>query len=156
VASVRQLTSTYYALGDTRTPVTVATIDLCAFVVLALGLRGSFGHVGIGMAVTGSSLVQALLLSVWLKKRLPNLRLREIGVSAARTLLAAGAGVVVGRLVASAVAGHPGALGRALPGALGALAFVFSFLTLAWGLRSDELLLVAGPLVRRFRNKPAA
>ncbi|HVY27568.1 MAG TPA: murein biosynthesis integral membrane protein MurJ [Polyangiaceae bacterium] len=156
VASVRQLTSTYYALGDTRTPVTVATIDLCAFILLAVGLRGRFGHVGIGMAVTGSSLVQAVLLFGWLKKRLPNLRVREIGLSAARTLLAAGAAVVVARLVAAAVTGHAGALGRALPGALGSISFVSTFLALAWGLRSDELLLVASPIARRLRNKPAA
>ncbi|MES1184248.1 MAG: murein biosynthesis integral membrane protein MurJ [Myxococcales bacterium] len=158
VASVRQLTSTYYALGDTRTPVIVAAIDLCAFVALSLGLRGSFGHVGIGMAVTGSSLVQAGLLWVRLGKKLPSLRLREVGLSAAKTVLAAGAGVVVGRLVASAVSSSAdaGAWGRALPGALGAAAFVATFFALAWGLRSDELLMVTGPLVRRLRKKPAA
>jgi len=149
VASVRQLTSTYYALGDTRTPVTVAAIDLCAFIALSLGLRGNFGHVGIGMAVTGSSLVQALLLWHWLGKKLPTRRVREIALSATRTLLAAGAAIVVGRLASSAVAGHPGALGRALPGALGATVFVVTFVAFAWGLRSEELLLVIGPLRRR-------
>jgi putative peptidoglycan lipid II flippase len=156
VASVRQLTSTYYALGDTRTPVIVATIDLCAFIALALGLRGSFGHVGIGMAVTGSSLVQALLLWLWLGKKLPTLRLREIGISAGRTLLAAGAGVAVGRFIAAAVSGTTGAFGRAMPGALGAGGFMATFLLLAWGLRSDELLLVTTPLFRRLGKKPAA
>lgn len=158
VASVRQLTTTYYALGDTRTPVVVATIDLCAFVGLSLGLRGSFGHVGIGMAVTGASLVQAGLLWLWLGKKLPSLRWREIGLSAGKTLLAAGAGVAVGRLVASAVAHEAGAgaLERAMPGALGAASFVVTFLVLAWGLRSDELLMVSEPLFRRLRKKPEA
>jgi putative peptidoglycan lipid II flippase len=157
VASVRQLTSTYYALGDTRTPVLVAAIDLCAFIGLALGLRGSFGHVGIGWAVTGASLVQAGLLWLRLGKKLPSLRLSEIGLSAGKTLLAAGAGVAVGRLVASQVHGTAtGALGLALPGALGALAFLVTFLVFAWGLRSDELLMVTGPLARRFGKKPAA
>ncbi len=158
VASVRQLTSTYYALGDTRTPVLVATVDLCAFIALSLGLRGSFGHVGIGMAVTGSSLVQAGLLWLWLGKKLPSLRLREIGLSATKTLLAAGAGVVIGRLAAGAVAGtaSSGALGRALPGATGAAMFLVTFFAMAWGLRSDELLTVTGPLFRRLRKKPAA
>jgi len=157
VASVRQLTSTYYALGDTRTPVLVAAVDLCAFIALALGLRGGFGHVGIGMAVTGSSLVQASLLWVRLGKKLPTLRLREIGLSAGKTLLAAGAGVAVGRLVAGALTGaSEGALGRALPGALGATGFLATFLVLAWGLRSDELLMVLGPLSRRLGKKPAA
>jgi putative peptidoglycan lipid II flippase len=156
VASVRQLTSTYYALGDTRTPVLVAAADLCAFIALAVGLRGPFGHVGIGMAVTGSSLVQALLLLIGLRGKLPSLRLGEIGLSAGRTLLAAGAAVVVGRSVAGFLAPDPSALGRALPGALAAGAFVTAFLLLSWGLRSDELLLVAGPVLRRVRKNPAA
>ncbi|HEY6079625.1 MAG TPA: murein biosynthesis integral membrane protein MurJ, partial [Polyangiaceae bacterium] len=156
VASVRQLTSTYYALGDTRTPVIVAAIDLCAFIGLALLLRPSFGHVGISMAVTGASLVQAVLLWVGLGKRLPNLRAREIALSGGRTLLAAGAAVVAGRLLAQAVAGGSGALGLALPGVAGVFAFSAVFLLLSWGLRSDELLLVATPFARRWRKKPAA
>jgi putative peptidoglycan lipid II flippase len=156
VACVRQLTSTYYALGDTRTPVIVAAIDLCVFIALSLSLRGTFGHVGIGMAVTGSSLVQALLLWFWLGKKVPSLRLREIGLSAGKTVLAAGAGIVAGRLGAEAVSGQSGALGLALPGLIGSAAFICTFLVLAWGLRSDELLLVTHPLLRRFRNKPAA
>jgi putative peptidoglycan lipid II flippase len=156
VACVRQLTSTYYALGDTRTPVIVASIDLCVFIALCLGLRGTFGHVGIGMAVTGSSLVQALLLWLWLGKKLPSLRLREIALSGGRTLLAAGAAVVLGRLAAGAISGRPGALGAALPGLVGALVFISAFFVLALGLRSDELLLVLRPLQRRFVKKPAA
>ena len=156
VACVRQLTSTYYALGDTRTPVIVAAIDLCAFIGLALGLRGTFGHVGIGMAVTGASLVQACLLLVWLRPKLGTLHVKEVGFSALRTLLAAGAAVVVARLVAAALAGGSGSWGRALPGAGGAAAFLGTFLALAWGLRSDEFLLVTGPLLRRLRKKPAA
>jgi putative peptidoglycan lipid II flippase len=156
VACVRQLTSTYYALGDTRTPVIVAAIDLCAFIGLSLGLRGSFGHVGIGMAVTGASLVQAALLLLFLRKHMSTLRLREIGLSALRTLLAAAAAVVLARLVAAAVSGGSDSWGRAMPGLCGSVAFAATFLALAWGLRSDEFLLVAGPVLRRFRKKPAA
>ena len=156
VASVRQLTSTFYAMGNTRTPVIVAAIDLCVFIGLSLSLRGSFGHVGISMAVTGASLVQAVLLMAWLRKPLGTLYLKEIGLSALRTLLAAGAAVVVARLLAGAVAGGADAWGLALPGLVGAAAFGSVFLLLAWGLRSDEFLLVMGPLLRRLRKKPAA
>ena len=106
--------------------------------------------------MTGSSLVQAVLLWLWLGKKLPTLRLKEIGLSAGRTLLAAGAGVVVGRVVAGAVTGGSSAVARALPGALGSGAFLLTFFALAWGLRSDELLLVVTPLYRRLRKKPAA
>ena len=152
VASVRQLTSTYYALGDTRTPVVVAAIDLAAFIGLSLGLRGSLGHVGISVAITGASLVQALLLWLWLGRKLTSLRGREIALSAGRTVLAAGAAIVVARLLASSVAGGADALGRALPGLVGAGSFAVVFLLFAWGLRSDELVLVASPILRRFRK----
>jgi putative peptidoglycan lipid II flippase len=154
VASVRQLTSTYYALGDTRTPMIVAATDLVAFIGLSLGLRGSLGHVGISVAITGASLVQALLLWVWLGKKLPSLHGREIAIAAFRTLLAAGAAVVVARMLAKAVTGSEGALGQALPGLVGAGTFGLVFLLFAWGLRSDELVLVASPILRRFRKTP--
>jgi putative peptidoglycan lipid II flippase len=156
VASVRQLTSTYYALGDTRTPVMIAALDLAVFIGLCLGLRGSLGHVGISLAVTGASLVQALLLWLWLGRRLPNVPNRQILVSAGRTVLAAGAAVVVARLLAQAVSGGAGAWGLALPGLVGATGFGLAFLLIAWGLRSDELMIVAGPLARRLRKKPQA
>src|SRR5260221_11668819 len=95
VAAVRQLVSVFYALGDTRTPVAVAAADLCVFVVLALLLRGPLGHVGVGLAVTGSSAVQMLLLWRALGHKLDSLHMREILGSALRTLLAAACGGAV-------------------------------------------------------------
>jgi len=62
----------------------------------------------------------------------------------------------VARLAAAAVAGGADAWGLALPGLVGSAAFAVVFLLLAWGLRSDEFLLVMGPLLRRLRKKPAA
>ena len=60
----------FYALGDTRTPVIVSALDLLAFIALAFLLKGPMGHVGISMAVAGSSFVQMALLLVALKRRL--------------------------------------------------------------------------------------
>jgi hypothetical protein len=81
---------------------------------------------------------------------------REIAISAGRTVLAAGAAVVVARRLAGAVAGGQGALALALPGLVGVGSFAVTFLLFAWGLRSDELVLVASPLLRRLRKKPEA
>ena len=77
VSIVRQLVPVYYALGDTRTPVVVSAIDLCAFIGLAVGLRGPMGHVGISAAVAGSSAVQMLLLVVLVRKKLRRPRSSE-------------------------------------------------------------------------------
>ncbi len=153
VAAVRQLVSVYYALGDTRTPVIVAATDLCVFVLLALMLRGPLGHVGVGLAVTGSSAVQMLLLWRLLGSKLPRLHTREIAGSALRTLLAALSGAVSGALAARALTRaprlHPGALARAVPGLAGCAVFVAVFLIVAYLARSPELISVVSALRRR-------
>ncbi|MEP7050295.1 MAG: murein biosynthesis integral membrane protein MurJ [Pseudomonadota bacterium] len=151
VAAVRQLVSVYYALGDTRTPVLVAATDLCVFVVLALVLRGRFGHVGIGLAVTGSSAVQMLLLWRLLRGKLGNLRSAEIAASASRTLLAALCGAAAGAFLARELTpiGPARALARALPGAVGSLAFLAVFALVAYLIRSPELRAIVDAVRRR-------
>ena len=153
VAVVRQLVAAYFACGDTRTPVVVSFVDFCAFVLLAFALRGPFGHVGVSLAVTGSSAVQMTLLWWRLGKHVDSRRLREIGVSASRTLVASAAAALVAVPLAKWLApeGAPaaGALARALSGASGTVAFVVVFLAVAYAVKSDELAMVAGAIRRR-------
>jgi len=151
VAAVRQLVSVYYALGDTRTPVIVAATDLCVFVILALLLRGRFGHVGVGLAVTGSSAVQMLMLWRMLRGKLTSLRTREIVNSALRTLLAALSGAAAGASVAHALTTHgpARALQRAVPGLAGSLTFFAVFAVVAYVARSPELLAMVDAVRRR-------
>jgi putative peptidoglycan lipid II flippase len=151
VAAVRQLVSVYYALGDTRTPVVVAATDLCVFVVLALLLRGPFGHVGVGLAVTGSSAVQMLLLWLALRRKLDSGHTREILGSALRTLLAAVSGALVGAWVARRLLPHgpAPAFARALPGLAGSTVFALVFLGVALLVRSPELMAIVGAFRRR-------
>ncbi len=154
VAAVRQLVSVYYALGDTRTPVMVAATDLCVFIVLALLLRGPFGHVGVGLAVTGSSAVQMLLLWRALGPKLDSLHTREILGSAGRTLIAASCGAAVGAWVAHLLLPHgrAAALARAVPGLAGSAAFCAVFVGVALAVRSPELLALRGAI--RARRAP--
>jgi putative peptidoglycan lipid II flippase len=140
VAAVRQLVAVYYALGDTRTPVVVAALDLCAFIALALGLRGSFGHVGVAWAVTGASLAQALLLWFLLARKLPIGGHGILGATV-RVLVATLVAVAAGRGAAGLFfePNDGSALGRALPGLAGGLAFGVSYLAAAQALKSPEL-----------------
>jgi putative peptidoglycan lipid II flippase len=151
VAAVRQLLSLYYALGDTRTPVIVAATDLTAFILLALGLRGPLGHVGVGWAVTGASAVQAVLLWVLLAKKLPTILGQGIASSVLRVFIASGFAVIAGRRAAALfpVAEGAGALARALPGLAGSLAFVACFAAVALAVRSPELLVLTREVGRR-------
>ena len=141
VATVRQLVPVFHALGDTRTPVVVSALDLLVFIALALGLRGPLGHVGISVAVAGSSFVQMVLLFLAVRRRLPDLHLREIGQSVGRTALSSMIAAVgawgAADLLSGAVGDGP--VERLLPGLVGGALFVALFVASAWGARSQEL-----------------
>ncbi|HEX4336650.1 MAG TPA: murein biosynthesis integral membrane protein MurJ [Polyangiaceae bacterium] len=147
VAIVRQLVAVYFACGDTRTPVIVSFFDFVAFVVFALLLRDRFGHVGIGMAVTGSSAVQLTLLWWRLGKHLDSRRFAEIARSAARTLGASLIAAVIATFVVKAL--ERAVSGHLVPGLGGALTFMAVFLGAALILRSEELSSVLAAVRRR-------
>ncbi len=151
VAGVRQLVAVYYALGDTRTPVAVAALDLCVFIVLAFALRGVLGHVGIGLAVSGASIAQFALLWWSLGKHLPSRHLGEVGVSALRVLGASLLGALAGVLAVRGLAIGPerSAFLRLLPGLCGALTFAAVFVIAAYLFRSPELLSLSAAVRHR-------
>jgi putative peptidoglycan lipid II flippase len=155
VAAVRQTVPALYALGDTRTPVVVSAIDLAAFIALAVGLRGPMGHVGISVAVAGSSAVQMVLLLVGLRRRLGTIEGGPLARSAARTLAASILGGVAGWGAARLLTpeGEAGALMRIVPGVAGMVAFVAVFGLAAWGLRAPELEEITGALGRRLSRR---
>ena len=154
VAATRQLVPAFHALGDTRTPVIVSALDFVAFIVLAFALRGPLGHVGISIAVAGSSLVQMALLFWGLRYRLGAIRGGEILGSAARVLaasvIAGAAAAATARILDGVVVGK---MGRQLPGVAGSLVFTALFLVAAWGLGARELAEVGGPIKRRLLRR---
>ncbi len=87
-SGIRILVSGFYALQDTKTPVKVATVALVVNVGVSLALMGPLRHGGLALALSIASSVQFGLLAFLLVKRLPNLAVRPIIVSAARDVLA--------------------------------------------------------------------
>lgn len=153
VAIVRQTVPVFYALGDTRTPVVVSALDLCAFILLAVTLKGPLGHVGVSVAVAGSSFVQMALLAYALRSKLGGLRLRLMLPSFATT---AGASALAGAGAwgaARLVATGPFAAHSALPGVAGVAAFGALFLLAAWGAGSEELAGLARGVRRRLGRR---
>jgi putative peptidoglycan lipid II flippase len=152
VAVVRQVVPVFYALGDTRTPVLVSAIDLLAFIALAVFLRGPFGHVGISIAVAGSSFVQMALLVLMLRRKLRELPAAEILVAIMRTLAASVLGVVVARVGIATISSA--SLPRALPGFVAFALFCAVFAIAAFLMRSPELAELTGALRRRLARTP--
>jgi putative peptidoglycan lipid II flippase len=150
VAVVRQLLVTFYAVGDTRSPVLVSAVDFLAFLALALWLRDDLGHLGISWAVTGASAVQMLLLLWLLRRRVGVLGLGKLLPGTAKVAAAAGfAGTASWWLTSSLDA----TWGLYLPGALGAVGFAVVFLMACWMAGCQELGWILKPLVHRFRRE---
>jgi putative peptidoglycan lipid II flippase len=150
IAAVRQLCPTLYALGDTRTPVLVSVLDSIAFIALAIGLRGPFGHVGVSMAVGLSTAVQMVLLFMALHRRLGTIHAREIGLASARMFAASAAAAVGGRASALILTGlWSSQLGRALPGLVGGTVFVAIYILAARAAGCGELGALGAPIRRR-------
>ena len=157
VAVVRQTVPVFYALGDSKTPVWISALDLLAFIALAVTLRGPLGHVGISIAVAGSSAVQMILLVVALRAKLP-----ELG-RIARPLLASLARTTFASLVAAAFASgcatvtlrvaSDGAFGRLLPAAAAGASFLASFVLAAHLAGSTELRELGRGLARRLGKR---
>jgi putative peptidoglycan lipid II flippase len=157
VAVVRQLVPAFFALGDTRSPVIVSGLDLLALVALAYALTGPFGHVGVSMAVAGSSTVQMLLLAFALRRRIPTMT-EGLAASVFRTVAASAVGGVAafGALWIGRGLLQAGPIARLLPAASSGAVFGVAFVLVAWLLGSRELLLVSNMVRRKLgRTKPA-
>jgi len=150
VAVVRQLVPVFYALGDTRKPVIVSALDLIAFIVLAMTLKGPLGHVGISVAVGGSSFVQMLLLWFALRARLGPLvdagMRRSVGSTVLASVVAAVGGAGTVRLVGMASAWQAGIASS--------FVFVALFLLLGYGLKSPDQEALFAALRRRLGRRP--
>jgi len=108
-SATRIVAQTFYALGDTRTPVIVGFVAVAANVVFALLLMWPLEHLGLALASSLSSYVNVVGLAWLLRRRLGALGTRELLRSLARTL-AASAALIAWCLSARAAFGG-GALG---------------------------------------------
>jgi putative peptidoglycan lipid II flippase len=61
----------FFALGDTRTPVKVSVCAMAFNCTLALILAPSLGHAGLALAIAAAATLNAIALTVLLRRRLP-------------------------------------------------------------------------------------
>ncbi len=152
LALVRQLTACFNAAQDTRTPVWISAVDLCAFIALALALRGPMGHPGVAAAITGSTAVQLALLVARSKKHV-SLPWGPIASTLARVAVASAAMGLLARAVVARVDLTGPGLAPKLLAVVGAAALGTVYLVAAWLLRIDELREVTARLTRRLRRR---
>src|SRR6266852_2279449 len=84
-SATRLAAQTFYALGDTRTPVWAGLVSVAANIALALLLMWPLRHAGLALASSLSAYVNLALLYWLLRLRLGRLGSRETALSLART-----------------------------------------------------------------------
>jgi putative peptidoglycan lipid II flippase len=90
-SATRIAAQTFYALGDTRTPVIVGFVSVAVNVVLALVLMWPLRHIGLALASSLSSYVNVIGLCWLLHRRVGGPRGSEIWGSLGRTIVATAA-----------------------------------------------------------------
>lgn len=75
---VRVVTSTFYSMQDTKTPVKIAVISLTANLLMSLAFMGPLKHGGLALANAVASGINFMLLFYFLRKKLRRLDARRI------------------------------------------------------------------------------
>lgn len=89
IVGVRVVTSTFYALQDTKTPVRIAVAGMASNLLLSLALMGPLKHSGLALANALASGINFMLLSYFLRKKLGRVDARRIVGSLLRIAAAA-------------------------------------------------------------------
>jgi putative peptidoglycan lipid II flippase len=147
-SATRITAQTFYALGDTRTPVLVGFVSVAANVAFALSLMWPLEHMGLALASSLSAYVNLAGLAWLLRRRLGGLGGAEIMRSLARTL-GASAGLGIWCVWSAPVLGG-GPLGTSAALAVGAGVYG----GIAMAMRAPEIRDLLGMLRRRPRTLP--
>ena len=155
-ALIAVLARAFYARQDTLTPVLAAIAAVAVNTTLAIVLVGPLGLSGIALAIAAAAWVEAALLLVVLRGRLPHLRLRGLGRVAveaiAGTLVAGGIAVGVAVLLERLLGTAPGRLALIGEGIVVTLAFGLAYAAISLVLRIPELASIVEVMVDALRR----
>jgi len=98
--SIRIVTSAFYALQDTRTPVRVAMLALFCNVTLSLALIGPLKHGGLALATSIATMLNVTILLFFLVKRIGPLDWQALIRSLLRTIVASAVIAIICRWIA--------------------------------------------------------
>ncbi len=161
-ALIAVLARGFYALHDTRTPVTAAVLAVVINTTIALALVGRLGLPGLALAIALAAWIEATILLVLLRRRVGRLGFAAVAWLGLRTVLATAlaglAAVVVHGAVGPVLASDPSGGGfDQVPGLIGvilivAAAFGGVFVVTALALRIEELRSIVEIMVDALRR----
>jgi putative peptidoglycan lipid II flippase len=142
---MKAVVQAFYSMKDTVTPMKVAILNVCLNIALNLILVRYLGLIGLALATSVSSIVGFAMLSVLLKRRLGDIRGKEIWVAVGKILIAS---VVMGGVLyvvsAGLDAGAVNIWGKLLQVAASVAAGLATFIALSFALKVKEVMFILG------------
>ncbi|HEV2125211.1 MAG TPA: murein biosynthesis integral membrane protein MurJ [Chloroflexota bacterium] len=148
--AIEILTRAFFALQNTRTPVVVAVLAMVTNVVLAYSLVGTLGYLAIALALTASTIIEAAVLWLLLRREVPRVASPTVFFSLARTALATVA--MGGALVPALALARSGELHPLFQVIASLAAGGAVYLAVARLTRSPELSSIVSLIQSRFRR----
>jgi len=99
IVGVRVITSTFYAMQDTKTPVRIALIGVASNLLLSMLLMGPLRHSGLALANSLASGINFILLSWFLRKKLGRIDAGKISRSFLQIVLSSSVMGTVGWII---------------------------------------------------------
>jgi putative peptidoglycan lipid II flippase len=155
IVGVRTITSTFYAMQDTKTPVKIASCGVFINIALSIALMGSMQHNGLALANSLAAAANFMLLFYFLRKRLGGIGTRRIALSFAKTFAAAAVMGAAGWIATQSdlwtTSGEAGLKAVWLTAAIGGSLCVYG--VAAFMLRSEELSYLFNKIHERIRRR---
>jgi putative peptidoglycan lipid II flippase len=155
IAGVRIIAPAFYAVKDTKTPVKMGVVSLLAYVGLSLILMGPMEHAGLALANSLASMINIVLLLIWLRRRIGKIDWTRIlksliQVAVASIVMGWAASWVVGKISWA----HPGHWGEKIfLLAVGIAAGIFIYISISYLLKNGEVSFLMGMV--RERRRPS-
>jgi putative peptidoglycan lipid II flippase len=89
IVGVRTVTSTFYSMQDTKTPVKIAALAMLVNIIMSLALMGPMKHNGLAFANSLASSFNFLMLFYFLREKIGSIGTKKIIKSFLKTLFAA-------------------------------------------------------------------
>ncbi|MBN2654357.1 MAG: murein biosynthesis integral membrane protein MurJ [Nitrospirae bacterium] len=151
IVGVRVITSTFYSMQDTKTPVKIVAVTTLLNIMLSLLLMGSMKHNGLALANAAASTANFGLLYWLLRKKIGSFGSSQIALSFLKTLCASVVMAAAGWLMLSSGLWVHGSsvIGNWLFLGIGIILCFAIYLTVSYLLKSEEMLYLAGKVSQK-------
>lgn len=87
VSGVRNVVPAFFAMKDSKTPVTIATVTVICNAILALILMKPLLHRGLALAISISNIINFILLVIFLRRKIGAIGMRDVFAGVARIVV---------------------------------------------------------------------